>query len=112
MKGQISQYCLRMSRSDYLQALDLAFVFGLSMNQFLVGAIREFVKSRLEEEATLCAVKKVREVREAGLSIASVAELAPGSIGTAGSRSTDPLEGGLACELEAVTLSEFTKRRA
>jgi len=109
MKDHISQYCLRMSRSDYLQALDLAFVFGLSMNQFLVGAIKQYVRSQLEQEATRSAVAKVREVREAGPAGAFIAALPSAAAGAVGLRLTEALEGGLACELEAMRLPEFAK---
>jgi hypothetical protein len=67
MKQQTVQYCLRMTRSAYEDALDVALVFDMSLNQLFLGAIREFVESQLRQDATQCAVTKIREARRAGL---------------------------------------------
>ncbi len=79
MKDPISQYCLRMPRPAYDDALDVALVFGLSMNQFLVGAVRHYVQTQLEQESIHTAVSKVREARKAGLAHGLVAQLAGGT---------------------------------
>jgi hypothetical protein len=71
MKQQTVQYCLRMKRAAYEDALDVALVFDLSLNQLFLGAIREFVGSQLKQEATRSAVSKIREARRAGLAQAS-----------------------------------------
>ena len=67
MKQQTVQYCLRMTRAAYEDALDVALVFDLSLNQLFLGAIREFVESQLRQDATRSAVAKIREARRAGL---------------------------------------------
>lgn len=71
MKQQTVQYCLRMTRSAYEDALDVALVFDLSLNQLFLGAIREFVESQLRQDATRSAVSKIREARSAGLAHAN-----------------------------------------
>ena len=82
MKQQTVQYCLRMTRSAYEDALDVALVFDLSLNQLFLGAIREFVESQLRQDATRSAVAKIREARSAGLAHAN------GSNGSTGSATT------------------------
>jgi hypothetical protein len=67
MKTDIQQYCLRLPRSVYSDALDVASVFGLSMNRFLLAAVREYVESQLQQEKIKGAVAKSREARQAGL---------------------------------------------
>ena len=54
-------------RGVNVDALDVALVFGLSMNQFLVGAIHQYVQTQLEQDSIQSAVAKVREARQAGL---------------------------------------------
>lgn len=76
MKQQNVQYCLRMARSAYEDALDVALVFDLSLNQFFLSAIRSYVQCQLQQEATQSAVAKIREARLAGLSNGG-GELAP-----------------------------------
>lgn len=67
MKQQNVQYCLRMARAAYEDAVDVALVFDMSLNQFFLGAIRSFVDHQLQQEATQSAVTKIREARLAGL---------------------------------------------
>ena len=67
MKPERVQYCLRMERSAYDDAIDVALVFDMSLNQFFLGAIRSFVDFQLRQEATQSAVAKIREARLAGL---------------------------------------------
>ena len=67
MKPEKVQYCLRMPRAAYEDAIDVALVFDMSLNQFFLGAIRTFVDSQLRQEATQSAVAKIREARSAGL---------------------------------------------
>ena len=71
MKQQTVQYCLRMTRAAYEDALDVALVFDMSLNQLFLGAIREFVESQLRQDATQSAVTKIREARRAGLAHAN-----------------------------------------
>lgn len=66
-KTEVLQYCLRLPRPLYADALDVAAVFGLSMNRFLVAAIRDYVESQLRQETTRSALAKSREARQAGL---------------------------------------------
>ncbi len=61
------QYCLRMTRAAYDDALDVALVFDLSLNQFFLGAIRSYVDFQLRQDATKTAVAKIREARSEGL---------------------------------------------
>lgn len=61
------QYCLRMTRAAYEDALDVALVFDLSLNQFFLGAIRSYVDYQLRQDATRSAVAKIREARREGL---------------------------------------------
>lgn len=68
MKPERVQYCLRMARAAYDDAIDVALVFDMSLNQFFLGAIRSYVDFQLQQEATLSAVAKIREARRAGLS--------------------------------------------
>jgi len=67
MKPEKVQYCLRMPRAAYEDAIDVALVFDMSLNRFFLGAIRTFVESQLRQEATRSAVAKIREARSAGL---------------------------------------------
>ncbi len=67
MKPEKVQYCLRMTRAAYEDAIDVALVFDLSLNKFFLGAIRSFVDYQLCQEATRSAVEKIREARLAGL---------------------------------------------
>lgn len=67
MKQENVQYCLRMTRAAYEDALDVALVFDLSLNQFFLGAIRSYVDFQLRQDATKTAVTKIREARSEGL---------------------------------------------
>jgi len=67
MKTQTVQYCLRIPRDAYENALDVALVFDLSLNQFFLGAIRAYVESQLGQDVIRNAVSKTREARSAGL---------------------------------------------
>jgi hypothetical protein len=69
MKSETVQYCLRMTRDAYQDAQDVSLVFGMSVNQLFLEAIRDFVESQLRQEATKSAVAKIREVRRAGLAL-------------------------------------------
>lgn len=71
------QYCLRLTREAYQDALDVALVFDMSLNQFFVGAIRTFVDDQLRQEVTRAAVAKVREARSAGLVSDATADETP-----------------------------------
>jgi len=51
----------------YRDAMDVALVFDLSLNQFLCAAIQKFVTSQLQQESTRRAVERIREARSAGL---------------------------------------------
>jgi hypothetical protein len=68
MKPERVQYCLRMTRAAYQDAIDVALVFDMSLNQLFLGAIRAFVEYQLCQEATRNALAKIREVRLTGLS--------------------------------------------
>ena len=61
------QYALRLKRASYEDAVDVALVFDMSLNQFFAGAIRRFVEYQLKQETTRSAVSKIREARQAGL---------------------------------------------
>jgi len=67
MKSDVLQYCLRLPRSVYNDALDVAAVFGMSLNKFLLAAVAEYVESQLNQETTRSAIAKAREARQAGL---------------------------------------------
>ena len=67
MKTQTVQYCLRIPRDAYENALDVALVFDMSLNQFFLGAIRAYVDSQLSQDVIRNAVAKTREARSAGL---------------------------------------------
>jgi hypothetical protein len=67
MKARTVQYCLRIPREDYENAVDVALVFDMSLNQFLLGAIRAYVDSQLGQDVIRNAVSKTREARSAGL---------------------------------------------
>lgn len=66
-KTQTVQYSLRIPREAYEDALDVALVFDLSLNQFLLGAIRAYVDSQLSQDVIRNAVARTREARSAGL---------------------------------------------
>ena len=74
MKSDVLQYCLRLPRSVYVDALDVSAVFGLSLNKFLLTAVREYVESQLKQETTRSAIAKAREARSAGLAHGYVGE--------------------------------------
>ena len=76
MKNQTVQYCLRIPRDAYENALDVALVFDLSLNQFFLGAIRAYVESQLAQDVIKNAVAKTREARSVGLVNASEAATA------------------------------------
>jgi len=67
MKSQTVQFCLRMPKESYEQAVEVARVFDMSLNQFFLGAIRAYVESQLGEDLIQSAVAKNREARRAGL---------------------------------------------
>lgn len=67
MKSQNVQFCLRIPREAYADALDVALVFDLSLNQFFLTAIHAYVDSQLSQEVIRNAVAKTREARSAGL---------------------------------------------
>jgi hypothetical protein len=67
MKAQTVQYCLRLPREAYENALDVSLVFDLSLNQFFLGAILAYVESQLGQDVIRNAVAKTREARSAGL---------------------------------------------
>jgi hypothetical protein len=61
------QYCLRLPQQLYRDAVDVALVFDLSLNQFLAAAIEKFVASQLRQESTARAIEQIRAARSAGL---------------------------------------------
>jgi hypothetical protein len=67
MKTQTVQYCLRIPKEAYDNAVDVALVFDMSLNQFFLGAIRSYVDSQLARDVIRNAVTKTREARRAGL---------------------------------------------
>jgi hypothetical protein len=67
MDERTVQYCLRLPRELYHDAADVAHVFHLSLNRLLVEAIRGFVASQLQQDATGGAIERIREARHAGL---------------------------------------------
>jgi hypothetical protein len=67
MKTRTVQYCLRIPRETYENAVDVALVFDMSLNQFFLGAIRAYVDSQLNQDVIRNAVAKTREARIAGL---------------------------------------------
>ena len=72
MKARAMQYCLRIPREAYEDALDIARVFDMSLNQFFLQAIRSYVDAQKKQEVIRLAVAKSREARRAGL--AAIAE--------------------------------------
>ncbi len=74
MKADVLQYCLRLPREVYVDAFDLAAVFGMSLNKFLLKAVTEYVESQLKHETARSAIAKAREARRAGLAPAGVDE--------------------------------------
>ena len=67
LKTQTVQYCLRIPKEAYDNAVDVALVFDMSLNQFFLGAIRSYVDSQLGQDLIRNAVAKTREARRAGL---------------------------------------------
>lgn len=67
MKARATQYCLRIPREAYEDALDIARVFDMSLNQFFLQAIRAYVDAQKRQEVIRTAVAKSREARRAGL---------------------------------------------
>ena len=67
MKTRATQYCLRIPRDAYEDALDIARVFDMSLNQFFLQAIRSYVDAQKKQEVIRTAVAKSREARRAGL---------------------------------------------
>ncbi|HTO54155.1 MAG TPA: hypothetical protein VMR50_12265 [Myxococcota bacterium] len=65
MKERTIQYSLRIPRDVYENAIDVARVFDLSLNQLFLEAIRELVESQLQQGSTRSAVAKTREARRA-----------------------------------------------
>jgi hypothetical protein len=61
------QYCLRIPRDAYEDALDIARVFDMSLNQFFLQAIRCYVDAQKKQEVIRLAVAQSREARRAGL---------------------------------------------
>jgi hypothetical protein len=76
MKTRAMQYCLRIPRDAYEDALDIARVFDMSLNQFFLQAIRSYVEAQKKQEVIRSAVAKSREARRAGLANVSDAEVA------------------------------------
>ena len=76
MKSRAMQYCLRIPRDAYEDALDIARVFDMSLNQFFLGAIRAYVEAQKKQEVIRLAVAKSREARRAGLAVISEEEVA------------------------------------
>ena len=76
MKPRAMQYCLRIPRDAYDDALDIARVFDMSLNQFFLQAIRSYVEAQKKQEVIRTAVAKSREARRAGLANVSEAEVA------------------------------------
>jgi len=76
MKPRAMQYCLRIPRDAYDDALDIARVFDMSLNQFFLQAIRSYVDAQKKQEVIRAAVAKSREARRAGLANVSEAEVA------------------------------------
>ncbi len=76
MKPRAMQYCLRIPRDAYDDALDIARVFDMSLNQFFLQAIRSYVEAQKKQEVIRAAVAKSREARRAGLANVSEAEIA------------------------------------
>ena len=72
MKARAMQYCLRIPREAYEDALDIARVFDMSLNQFFLQAIRSYVDAQKKQEVIRLAVAQSREARRAGL--ASIAD--------------------------------------
>ena len=50
MKPRAMQYCLRIPRDAYDDALDIARVFDMSLNQFFLQAIRSYVDAQKKQE--------------------------------------------------------------
>ena len=67
MERRPVQYCLRLPQQLYRDAMDVALVFDLSLNQFLAAAIEKFVASQLRQESTRRAIEEIRAARSAGL---------------------------------------------
>ena len=67
MERRPVQYCLRLPQQLYRDAMDVALVFDLSLNQFLAAAIEKFVASQLRQESTRSAIEQIRAARSAGL---------------------------------------------
>jgi len=67
VKAEKVQYCLRMTRAAYQDAIDVALVFDMSLNRLFLGAIRSFVDYQLCQESTRKAVERIREARRVGL---------------------------------------------
>ena len=76
MKARAMQYCLRIPREAYEDALDIARVFDMSLNQFFLQAIRSYVDAQKKQEVIRLAVAKSREARRAGLASISDEEVA------------------------------------
>ena len=76
MKPRATQYCLRIPRDAYDDALDIARVFDMSLNQFFLQAIRSYVEAQKKQEVIRTAVAKSREARRAGLANVSEADVA------------------------------------
>jgi len=67
MERRPVQYCLRLPQPLYRDAMDVALVFDLSLNQFLAAAIEKFVASQMRQESTRRAIEQIRAARSAGL---------------------------------------------
>ena len=76
MKPRATQYCLRIPRDAYDDALDIARVFDMSLNQFFLQAIRSYVEAQKKQEVIRSAVAKSREARRVGLASVPDAEIA------------------------------------
>ena len=65
MKSDLQQCSLRLPRPVWPDAVDLAGLFGVSVNQFLITAIREYVEMQLRQEPSRIAIERMREARRA-----------------------------------------------
>ncbi len=64
MKSEVRQYCLRLPSQVYVDVVDLAGMFDLSANEFLLTAVREYVEMQLRQEPARTAIAKLREARQ------------------------------------------------
>jgi hypothetical protein len=77
MERRPAQYCLRLPQQLYRDAVDVALVFDLSLNQLLVAAVEKFVASQLRQDSTRRAIEQIRAARSAGLVTAPADPIPP-----------------------------------